>query len=186
MVDWLCWLDNHSGLASWFGSVATLIAVVVALAAIYVQWRLTFRADAKRRDADEASTLLSLKYLANEIHRIMLLSGYQVDSVGNPTIYPDISAEFSAMSAMLDQLPMDRIASRRCVSQLLHLRRIAKEMSALFHPAPAPGDGFYLRNRVRISKLTDDCSRTTEQIGSALLEFAPALYRQHRAALERL
>ncbi|WP_147328316.1 hypothetical protein [Duganella sp. BJB475] len=186
MNTWLEWFDTHQNLSGWFGGFGTLVAAVVALGAMYVQWRSALVAESKKRFADEANTLLALKYLASELRRMCTLSGFQVDAPGNPIIYPDISAEFRAIANMLGQLPVDQISARGCISHWLHLRRVAMEMSSIYLPAPEQGDGFYLKNRNRIRDLDFACSKTALEIGGVLQVFAPEVYSAHRAALERL
>jgi hypothetical protein len=186
MASMLDWLDAHPNIATWIGSVGTLIAVVVAVLAIYFQQRHALVAEGQKRAAEEASTLLSLKFIASEIRRMITLSGFQIDAVGNAIIYPDIAAEFAAMAGMLDQLSVDRIASRGCIPNWLLLRRIATEMSILFRPAPAQGDGFYLSHRTRIAELGTTCSKAAAEIGCALKLYAPDLYAEHKQSLECL
>lgn len=172
--------------AAWVQAVGSIAAILGAYHLANRSYRLAQDDQQQRASEDEANTLLSFKYLANEIRRMITLAGFQIDAPGNRLIYPDISSEFSAMCKQLEQLSVQHIASRQCMGHWLHLRRVAIHMSALYSVAPQQGDGFYFQHRNRIHELDRECSQTAAEIGRILKDFAPALYQEHEAELGRL
>lgn len=184
MFDILSWLDCHPNLAAWVSGLVSLIAVVVALFAIYYQKRHVMAAEKVRIHRAEAMTLLAMLLLAGELKRMCLLVGYQIDQEGNEIIYPDISAEFTGLSTMLAQLPIDSVSARGKISEMLQLRRIANEMSILFQENPKQGEGFYLNNRTKITGLEQRCSKCKKNLAESLQAFAPDLHENHKEEIQ--
>jgi hypothetical protein len=185
--NWIRWSAlSASDWATWFGSVGTVTAVVVAAFAIYAQNRNARELERLRRDQDEAATLLALCYLGREVRQMCTLSGFQIDTPGNPILYPDISANFASIAAMIGALPIERVAARSMVGLSLALRRIALHMSEIYKVNPQQGDGFYLANRNRLVDLDVRCGEVSGALREALKAFAPDLYAQHSTELLRL
>lgn len=185
--NWICWSSlTASDWATWFGSIGTVTAVIVAAFAIYAQNKNAITIERLRRDEDEAVTLLALCYLGREIRQMCTLTGFQIDQPGNPILYADISADFASMASMVGALPIARVASRSAVGISLHLRRIALQMSDLYKVAPQPGDGFFLWNRDRIFDLQSQCSEANSNLTKMLDDFDAKLYMKHKVELHRL
>lgn len=185
--NWIGWSSlSASDWATWFGSIGTVTAVIVAAFAIYAQNKSAVTIERLRRDEDEAVTLLALCYLGREIRQMCSLTGFQIDQPGNPILYADISTDFASMASMIGGLPIERVAGRSAVGFSLHLRRIALQMSDLYKVAPLPGDGFFLSNRNRIFELQGQCNEANSILMKMLKDFDAKLYMKHKVELHRL
>jgi len=167
------WLEAHSGAAAWFGSLGTLIAVIVAAVTIFIQHRNALNAERLKRDTDEAMAILALWYLGKEVRQMIALSSYQINKPGNNIFYHDISSEFHSIGKMLDQLPVERLAARACIGEWHSIRRVAAEMSSKYKVAPQPGDGFIFTHRDRFQELSKICHVAEREIAENLTQFAP-------------
>lgn len=172
LVDW----------AQVVSAIGVLLAVVVSFGTYFHQTRLTTR----RERHEDIATLLSLQNLASELRRMNVLAGYQIDSQENEVIYPDISVEFTAISSLLEKLPIERIALLGKMQTLLHLRRMAAELSMLYSSQPQPSDGFYKRNRARLHKLETACGDHALQLMADIQKLDPKFYKEHEGEMERL
>jgi hypothetical protein len=181
-----CWLETHPGLAAWFGSVSTLVAVIVAAATIFLQHRNALSAERAKRDTEEAMALLSLWYMTKEVRQMITLAAYQINEPGNRIIYPDIAEEFSAIRSMLDRLPAERIAARGCVGEWFATRRAATELAKIYKIGPQQGDGFYFLHRNRFEEILKTVRITEEEIAENVRQFAPSVYEQHAAGINHL
>ncbi|QHE84487.1 hypothetical protein [Hydrogenophaga sp. BPS33] len=172
VVDW----------AQVVGAAGSFLAVVVSLGSVFVQ-RCREKRAAKRADA---SLLLSLQNLASELGRMNVLAGFQIDAPGNELIYPNIAAEFSAMSRLLEDLPTERLSLLGKMSVVLHLRRIAAELAMLYNPAPKAGSNFYLVNRVRLGKLKAACSTYSLQLIEEIKRLDTEIFEANVEQMNRL
>lgn len=165
-----------------FGAVATGVGVLAAVGIYYGQ-----RKDAAERvDVEDAALLLSLQQVAREIASMCNLAGFQHDSDSNPILYPDVSEEFLNLSTMLSGLPVDRIAAHGKLQSVLHLRRIAIQMSVIWSGSP-PRDGSTFRNnRTRIDELTFSARRESLAIAEYLKGHSPRLYAIHQSDIHKL
>jgi hypothetical protein len=174
-ADWADWAQVVS-------AAGVLLAVVVSLWTYFHQTHLTLE---RERHADVA-TLLSLQNLANELRQMNVLAGYQIDAPGNEVIYPDISMEFTAISSLLEKLPVERIALLGKMQTLLHLRRVAAELSMLYSSKPQPGANFYFQNRERLQKLEKACGEHARQLMADIHKLDPKVYETNQREIERL
>lgn len=172
LVDW----------AQVVSAAGVLLAVVVSLGTHFHQTRLTLR---RERHADVA-TLLSLQNLASELRRMNVLAGYQIDAPGNEVIYSDISVEFTAISSLLEKLPIERIALLGKMQTLLHLRRVAAELAMLYSSQPRPGDNFYRKNRERLQKLESACGDHARQLMADIQKLDAKVYKENEREMGRL
>lgn len=176
--------------ASWVQAVGSILAIGIAIYVTRMQAQsaanLVRDSENRKREHDEALTLLSLQSMASELRRMCMMVGFQISDVGNFIIYPDISAEFQSISKMLSELPIDHISAQAKISDLLHLQRIANAMNILFKAAPMQGDGFYFDHRTQITKLEKEAGGCAASLAKSLEAFAPELYAQHKESLHRL
>lgn len=177
-TDWVNWV-NWAQVVS---AAGVLLAVVVSLLTYFHQTRL---ARERERHADVA-TLLSLQNLASELRRMNVLAGYQIDAPGNEVIYPDISVEFTAISSLLEKLPIERIALLGKMETLLHLRRVSAELSMLYSSQPQPGDNFYFQNRERLRKLEAACGDHALQLMADIQKLDAKVYKKYEREMQRL
>ncbi|MDF3822911.1 hypothetical protein P3G55_23640 [Leptospira sp. 96542] len=115
-----------------------------------------------------------------------VLAGYQIDAPGNEVIYPDISMEFTAISSLLEKLPVERIALLGKMQTLLHLRRVAAELSMLYSSKPQPGANVYFQNRERLQKLEKACGEHARQLMADIHKLDPKVYEKNQREMERL
>lgn len=172
VVDW----------AQVVGAAGSFLAVVVSFGGFFVQRRRQ-KKEAKRADA---ALLLSLQNLASELRRMNVLAGFQIDAPGNEVIYPDIAAEFSAMSHLLEQLPTERLSVLGKISVVLHLRRISAELTMLYTPTPTVGSNFYRSNRVRLGKLEAACATHSQQLIEEIQRLDTEIYETNVEQMNRL
>jgi len=163
-------------------ALATVGAVIVAL------WStLRQGADKEKRERhQDAALILGFQQLASEVARMCNLAGFQDDSTSNPILYPDISAEFVSIATMLSGLPMDRLAVHGQVSKILHLRRIALELSMIWDQETKRDGTIYRQNRTRIDDLYKRATTESMAIATYLEIFSPTLYEQNKYEIERL
>jgi hypothetical protein len=176
--------------ASWVQAVGAIAAI--AATGIFVRWQHTLeveraqKAELSAQTRAQAAILLSLQSLASELTRMNVLTGFQIDAVGNEIIYPDASAEFNAIAALFSQLPIDQIATQGKMNVYLDLRRAASELSMVYAVQPKQGDGFYRRNREQLHKLQKLCSRHAAFLAEEIKSLDRALYEQNEEQIERL
>lgn len=172
LVDW----------AQVVGAAGSLFAVVVSLGVHFHQ-----RArDSKATKRADAAVLLSLQNLAGELRRMNVLAGFQLDAKGNEVFYPNIAAEFAAVSRMLEELPIERISVLGKMPMVLHLRRVAAELVMLYTPQPPVGSNFYRNNRERFGKLEKTCGTYAQQLMGEIERLDAEVYEANLEQMQKL
>lgn len=180
---------NAGELASWVQAVGSVAAIVAT--GLFVKWqhgleieRLA-KSDKDVRVREQATLVLSLQGLASELRRMSVLSGFQLEP-GNEVIYPDVSAEFRAIAAMLERLPLEQIVLMAKLPVFLDLRRAAAELAFHYDSKPAQGSGFYRSNRLKLFGIERLCGQHASALSEELLVIAPDLYKQNEKDMIRM
>lgn len=162
-------------MASWMQAIGTVVAILGAFAIARHQLNSERAARAEESASKAATVVLSLQVMANEIARMCTLSMFQKQDRTGQVIYADAGADFDAMAKMITEFPIDTVAAHGKLDSLMHLRRIAVEMSAILQSDPSmDGEQFVLKHRARNLKLTTEARRISIELAKTVEEIAPS------------
>lgn len=180
---------NAGELASWVQAVGSVAAIVAT--GLFVKWqhglemeRLA-KSDAELQRRSQATLVLGLQGLASELRRMSVLSGFQLEP-GHQVVYPDVSAEFRSIAAMLERLPLELIVLMGKLEVFLDLRRAAAELAFHYDAKPTQGSGFYHRNRDTLYALERLCGQHARALSQELHLLAPDVYEKNEKSMHRL
>ena len=186
----VAWGDAHSGLASWFQAVFSVLAILASAGVVLWQHRLELkRADQeaeKQTRRAAAGIVAMLQYIAAQLARTNFLANFQLDHEKNPVFYWDLAREFQTLAGTLDKLPFADVTLYGQLDTYLCLRRAADELAQLYSIAPQQGDGFYRLNRTRLEDLRKICADFQLSLTKAIQTLDPAMYEQRKEEMLRL
>jgi hypothetical protein len=92
-------------------------------------------------------------------------------------IYADAAGEFEAIARMFSEFPVGILATQGQVHVLLHLRRIALEMSSILQSDPElDGEQFVIQHRSRNLELTTAARRHSIELAETVRQIAPGRF----------
>ncbi|WP_148654550.1 hypothetical protein [Paraburkholderia caribensis] len=168
--------------ASWAQAFGTVAAIAGAFVVAAHDTRAQRSARDEEAKQEAATTILSLQVLANELARMCTLSMYQKQDRSGQIIYADAAGEFDAIARIFHDFPIGTVAAQGQMHVLLHLRRIALEMSSILRSDPdLGGEQFVLRHRTRNLELTSAARRHSIELAEVVRRIAPGRFDEQIA-----
>lgn len=176
------WPGDSATWASWAQAFGTVGAIVGAFAVGILGTRAQLSARDDESKLEAATVILSLQVLANELARMCTLSMFQKQDRTGRIIYADAAGEFDAIGRMFGEFPVGTLAAQGQVHVLLHLRRIALEMSSILRSDPElDGEQFVIRHRSRNLELTAAARRHSIELAETVRLIAPGHFDEEIA-----